>query len=250
MGKPQFFEIKDEAVIGKVLDIAHRHKPLVTVWSKNQSIRFETKVNSYLPNFKRLGLQFPVTMNEVELLEALKQQGSDLMASFQIETVNFFLKTQYLDMPNPHTIQVQIPKQIFKMQRRSHLRIPFTRSTAPALTIVDPRKEHEPGGVIKPSDLLHFRIIDLSVGGLAVAARTEDKDLFNMGSKIFDMKFKLKGHEITTNGVIMHAFETLSDQKKPMLQVGIRFVNLQANLERIIAQFALDESRRLFTLLC
>lgn len=248
MSKPKFFEIKDEALIIKVFDLAHRHKTIFTMWFKSQSIRFDSRITQFLLYLKRLTFQFPVTVNENEFLDAFKSQGTpEIMASFSIDTTNFFLKTRYVGMPHPNVFQLELPQQIYKMQRRSYVRIPFTRTTAPKLTILDPRRSMDAKDTLTPKDYLHFRILDVSIGGLAIAAPVESKDIFNVGAKFHDMRFKIKGAELMADGAVIHVFETFSDQKKPMIQIGIQFIHLQQRYEKLIAQFALDESRRLFS---
>ncbi|MGE4232481.1 MAG: PilZ domain-containing protein [Bacteriovoracia bacterium] len=247
--KPQFFEIKDESIVAKVMDLANRHSILLTMWTKDQSVRFETQFVQFFQHLKRMGVQFPVTMNEIQFNDAFSKQGTpDIMGSFQLENVNFFFKTEFMGLATNHVVQLTTPKSIFKMQRRSNLRIPFPRLQAPKLTMFDPRKEMDPKKAIKEEDILAFRIVDLSVGGLGIAAKPTDREFLPKGIELKDLRFKLRGQDVVVSGIVRHFFDTTNDKNEPMIKVGIEFKGLQPKYERIIAQFVLEESRKLFSL--
>ncbi len=245
-----FFEIKDEAIITKVLRITADHAIPVTVWFKEQELKFETKASKFLQHIKSLCFTLPDEVTPDQLQNVFIKQGSqDILASFRIETINFFMKTTFAGFEDTKTFQLDIPKKIFKIQRREYLRIPFKRAMAPKMTVYDPRLKYNPRRDIKPDEVLEFRVVDVSIGGVAIAAKVEDKEFLTKGTMLYDIRFKIRGSEIIAEGIIAHVFETLNDQEKKILQVGIRFTDLPKRSEQIISQFALDEGRKLFTLL-
>lgn len=235
-------------MIVKILDVACRHKILVTLWTKNQSIKFETRIESFMVHLKRLYVQFPVTVSPSQFDEAIAQHGADLLGSFQIDTVNFFIKSKLL-VKGEKSLQIEVPKEIYKLQRRANLRIPFQRKMAPKLTLYSPAKEFDPDAPIDEKDILAFRVIDVSAGGVAIATKVEDKALFTKDKMIHDIRFRIRGIEIVAQGLVKHTAEILNEQGKPILKVGIQFHALKAQYEKHIVQFVLDESRKLFSLL-
>lgn len=247
-GEPKFFEIKDRALLQKIFDSAQKAQLPVTVWLKTQSLRFESTFAEFTPNTKRISLTRPQEVPVALFLDAIKkQQSDDVLGSFQLQATNFFFKTRYLAMPREDWIQLEAPTMIYKLQRRSTLRIPFRRADAPKMTLFSPDKEFSPNKPIRPEDLLTVRVLDVSAGGVAIAVPIEHKGAFKRGARVVDMRFKVKGLEIATNGKITHVAETTNDQGKPMLKIGIQFAGLKVHHEKHLVKFALEESRRLFT---
>lgn len=245
--KPQFFEIKDVGIVGKIFDLANRHGVQMTVWLKDQNMRFDTRVIQFIEPLNRLVIQIPNSLSGGQVESAFTKQGSsDIMGSFTLESVNFFFKTNFLEV-NEKGFQIARPPSVFKMQRRSNLRISFSRHLAPKLTIFDPRKKLDPNKPIADSDILSFRVLDVSVGGVGFAAKIEDSAVLKKGAKIEDLRFKLKDAEIVATGVIRHTLETISDKKEPMLKVGVEFSALKPKYESAVAQFVLEESRKMFS---
>jgi hypothetical protein len=66
---------------------------------------------------------------------------------------------------------------------------------------------------------------------------------------LHNIRFKLKGVAIEGEGKVIHVKEGKNDKGQPMLKVGVEFIGLAPQHEKAIVQFALDESRRLFSLL-
>lgn len=251
MSKPlNFFEIKDEAVIAKLFEVSVKIKNKFTLWLKDQEIKFESPISFYFQRRRRLSLDFPQSMTANKLLTALEKQGSNqILGSFQIQTTHFFFKTDFVTATPGHKFEITTPKTIFKLQRRANLRIEFSRRQAPKLTVMDPALKLRPTKTIDDSMLLSYRVIDISAGGLGIAAPIEDEQKLAAGTKLHDMRFKLRGMELIADGMIRFAAKKMSDQDKPMLRIGIQFSQLKPEFERHIAKFVLDESRTLFTLL-
>lgn len=250
--KPDFFEIKESKMIEKILDVTCRHKVIVTVWLKNQSVKFDSLIRYYISGSNRLSIALPPGMSEEQFSDALNDQNSqEVFCSFQLDNVNFFLKTVYAPAKgtSDELIQLEAPKSVFKLQRRADLRIPFPRSAAPKVTTLKPGKTYDTSKPILDSDLYAFRMVDISAGGMGIAAPIELKDALKHGTVLEDMRFTLRGMEIVVRGVVRFGRNALSDQGKVMYRVGVQFVGLKAHYEKHIVQFVLDESRKMFSLL-
>lgn len=250
--QPDFFEIKERKMIDKILDVTCRHKVIVTVWLKNQTVKFDTLIRYYITGSNRLSIALPPGMTEPEFAASVNAQGtSEVFASFQLDSVNFFIKTVYAPAKGTSSelVQLEAPKSVFKLQRRSALRIPFPRATAPKVTALKPGKTYDASKPILDSDLLAFRVVDISASGIGIAAPAELKDVLKQGAVLEDMRFSIRGVEIAVRGVVRFGRDTLNDQGKVMYRVGVQFVGLKAHHEKHIVQFVLDESRKMFSLL-
>lgn len=237
-------------MIMKIVSVVSRHKLPVTLWIKNQALRFETKMPDFSPTAKLMSFELAVEITDQQFNEELQKNNTDeILGSFQVDTVMFFFKSKCWPKKEKDWLKVDVPSVIYKMQRRADMRIPQNRAVAPKVTFLDPTKPYSADQLIRDSDIMAFRVLDLSVGGLGFAAKVEQKDAFKNGTVLKDVRFKFRGVEIITEGIVRHAIETLSDQNKPILKVGIQFQRLRAEYGKIIFQYVLEESRKLFQLL-
>jgi len=248
--KPRFFEIKDEATVSKVLDSAYHSRAPVTIWLKDQSIKFNSRIVQFAHHLKLLSFYFPATVSETKFLETVKaQKRPEVFGTFSIEGVNFFFKVEFYSKTDKNAFQTPLPVPMFKLQRRANLRITLKREQAPRVTFFDPEKYYRVSQPISDKDLLAFRVVDISAGGLSFAIRPEEKSRFHSEQKLKDLRFRLRTTEINVDAVVRHVVDAKNDQGKPIAKVGIKFVGLKATHEKIIVQFVLDESRRVFSML-
>src|SRR4051812_23312561 len=114
--QPNFFEIKDSAMITKILDVTVRYKVPVTLWLKEQSIRLETKITAYDKAEGTIKFSLGGTLSTEDFEKAIKSQGEGVVfGSFQIDGVNFFVKTPFMCVDDKKLIQIEAPKQIYKL---------------------------------------------------------------------------------------------------------------------------------------
>lgn len=245
-----FTEIKDESVITRLLNLCARHEINATFWLKSQSLKFDAPFSKYLQHMRKLLVAIPDGVTKEQLSNALHEQSSNLMmGSFQADALSFFFKTNFITFVDDTHFQIEIPKSVYKLQRRQSLRIPFSRHDAPKLSVFDPRKDFVSGNAIKEEDLLEFRILDVSTGGLAFASSIENNSFLKRGKRLHHLSFKVRGTEIITDADITHVGHSENDQGKPILKIGVRFFRLPMKYEKVIAQFTLHESRKLFSIL-
>ncbi len=248
--KSPFFQIKDPATIQRIFNLLHRKQTLITCWTANQKMRFETTVTQNFQNLKRISIQFPVTISEAQFLEAIQSVSPPrLMASALVEHNMFFFKFDYIDPNLPYILDFHTPIEIFKLQRRETVRIPYQRKFAPRVSIFDPSQKFDPKRTLYPQDLMHFRVLDLSVKGMGFAAAKNETELFRVGRLLPYITFKVRGTELRTQGIVRHNREDFNDLKKPMLQVGVQFHHTNPEVEKRLTQYILEESRRAFSLL-
>ncbi len=237
-------------MIAKIFDIATRHHIKVTVWLKNQSIKFETELSQAYRESKMIVIDFPPDVTDLAFEEGVAAQGSnDILGSFQIDQTNFFFKTVCHPKSHPKLLRLGLPTSIYKLQRRVNLRIPFSRQVAPKLTLFDPGKTLSANHAITDKDILAYRMLDISAGGCAIAAKVDEKAKFTIGTLVHDIRFNIRGMDIIAEGSVKHVVEIASDTGKPILKVGLQFKGLKMQFDKHIVKFVLDESRKLFTLL-
>lgn len=246
----KFFEIKDQSVIVKVITVCSEHRVSVTLWLKNQTIKFEAPISHYFQKLRRLSFDFPADMNEEKLRNALAAEGDNtIFGSFQLQTTPFFFKTDFIGATPGGKFELHTPKSVFKMQRRASLRISFPRRTAPKLTVIDPTLALAGLKTIDDSKVFSYRVTDLSAGGVGLSAPVEHEDILKKGIILKDMRFAIKGFEIVATGIVRFVAPATNDQGKPALRIGIQFSGLKPEYDKHIARFVFDESRHLFSLL-
>lgn len=249
-GSP-FFEIKDSILIAKLFDIATRHFIPVTLWLKNQTLKFEAELTVEVREYKTSVAILPESVSPESFNELLAvQQSNEILGSLIIDSTTFFFKTTTKPIgADREYVRFLIPASVFKLQRRTNLRIPFQRNLAPKVTVFDPTRTWDPTKAVSNKELILLRMLDLSAGGCAVAARIEEKDKFAAGTLLHDLRFLLRTMEIVTEAVVRHVVETVNDKGQPMLRVGLQFKDLRIDFAKHISLFVEDESRKIFTLL-
>lgn len=238
-------------MIDKVLSAVQSHHLPVTVWLKDQSLKYETHFIDIFLKQSKVYLRPPSTVAELNvLIDHLKAKLDDLFGTLQVDNLVIFFKSRLLKVAERNIVHIEAPASLFKLQRRASLRAQIPRSQAPRLTVPDPNNpDIEKSGIIHEKDLLSFRVIDISSGGLAIAVTLEDRDKFVNGQVLRAMRFKLRNEQITADGKVAHVKETKNDQGKLICKVGIKFIDLKPKFEQSITQFVMDESRRAFSLL-
>lgn len=240
-----FVEEKDEAVIARVLAAAARKKLPASLWLKVPDFKYEAIFTDYFQHSWRLALTAP---SGVEL-----EGEQEVIASFQVDAHYFFFRTVSVQGRHAGRISLAIPRSLYRLQRRATLRIPFSRSVAPKLTALDPEKTR-PGGsgaareVVDESLILSFRVLNISAGGVAIAVLPSQKSKFRVGLRLEDMRFKIRGTEISASGLVRNIVDAKNERGQPLVRVGVQFERIRHDYERLIARFVLEESRRIFTL--
>lgn len=247
-GKPRFFEVRDETTVVKILDAAYDSRAPVVIWLKDQSIKFDSRIVQHARHLKLLSFYFPASVPEPRFLETIHaQKRPEFFATFQVEGINFFLRGDFYSKTDKNAFQAPIPHSIFKLQRRANLRITLKREQAPRVTFFDPQKYFRVSQPISDKDLLAFRILDVSAGGISFAIRPEEKGRFHAEQKLKDLRFRIKGIDISVDAIVRHVVDTVNDQGKHVAKVGVKFSGLKAPQEKAIVQFVLEESRKIFS---
>lgn len=240
--QPEFFEIKDQKMNARILDACARHGIAVTFWLKDQALKLDTVITQHVATSSRLSIRLPGGITAAQVRDALAKQGAtDVFCSFQLDNIQFFLKAKCTNelASSSEVVVLEVPKSIFKVQRRANYRVTLPRKEAPKLTTILPGKTVE----------LAFRVLDISAGGVGFAAPVELKDVLVLGAVLEDIRFKIRGLEIRTRGVVKFAKESKSDEGEKIIRIGVQFSGLKPNFEKHIVQFTLEESRKIFSLL-
>jgi c-di-GMP-binding flagellar brake protein YcgR len=242
MSELKFFEIKEKRMVTKILSAAYSHHLPLTVWLKDQSLKYQASVHDFSAENGFLMITPPKAAKDFGVLQDHKERGLiDIFGTLQVDHLMIFLRSQIIGIAEMNLIQLKAPDTLFKLQRRASLRINVPRSYAPRVTF--PMKDFD------PKNLPTFRVLDLSSGGLAMAVIPEHADRFKSGLVIDSLSFKLRGRDIVVSGKVAHMKKTDNDFGKPIYKVGITFLNIKPKFEQMISQFVLDESRRAFSLL-
>ena len=246
----KFQEINDLDYIQKVFGIISNHGIRVTLWLKNKKFRMECTDSRFLKADGMLALKYPAFLDLDQFLAAaaMPENANEVMAVTLVEGANLFLKMSLVRAQNMFLV-FKVPNSLYKLQRRANLRIPFASNNAPKLVLLDPEKAKDLKAKLKKTDFMEFRVLDISPGGIAFQASLSEASRFATGNSIDDLRFKLRNIDILARGIIRHSSAAIGDYNKPVLVVGLQFISLHTHYETHIAQFVMEESRRMFTLL-
>lgn len=246
--KLEFLPIQDASLIARILEITDRQQLPIVLWFKNHPERFDARFSQYLPKLRKLSIALRSHSQEFCLLLAAKA-SNEILFSFQLNSILFFVKTNVLERGEAPIFSLAVPKEIYKLQRRKSLRIPFERREAPKVGVCDTKKNISLETKIDEQDWWWFRLLDLSEGGIAISAAPEYAELLSKDQYIYRLKFQLRGAEIVTEGYVRHSTPSINDHGQPIHKVGIQFFRLSPHFEKIIHLFIVEESRGLFSLL-
>ena len=250
--KPEihFYPIKETVVMSRMLELSVKRKSIVTVWLKKQALKFESSFIGYYPNLQRLFLApLPNDVSSEQFFKLLDAQPArTIFGSLTIQAVMFFFRMTIEQNRGERGLQISLPIELYKLQRRQYPRIPFERKVAPTISLVKPSKrllKGPPG----PGDFLKFRILDVSVGGISFAVAPEHHHLFTLDTFIEEMHFTIKHFDMRSEGRVTYVSKLLNDFEKTFFRIGVEFYDLHVDFEKHIGRFIEEESRNLFSMM-
>jgi c-di-GMP-binding flagellar brake protein YcgR len=236
-----FQKIDSEKTILKALHVALTEKKYLLVWAKQQAIKFDSRILKMAPTNSVFHIQFPVTITPGEFDAQFKKlKATELLGNFEIEQNQFFFGAKFISRSKDDLskeIVLEIPKEIYKLQRRAALRVEISPLAASKVTI-----EFASRNIAE----VKFKLIDISAGGLAIEVPESKSDLFEKGTGLSKIQLKIKGQEITATGKVTHSSK-ISKKTPATFKVGIQFKTLKSEDEKHLVHLALEESRQRFS---
>lgn len=222
-----------------------------TLWQRGNSERHSYRSKEFQRDTCRLELH--------QELPALRQ-GTELLGSFELSGVVFFFKG-HVSSASAELLQVEIPGDLFKSERRANFRLlayPIydiqATFTLPANyqggKVVDIRKKGSQTGLFKSflklvdpglhegrTDQLKLRVQDLSNSGMSVFIGELELEWFKAGEELKDVALQLAGDDMTLPRcrivyVVDHIGPGERTHKK--YKVGFRFEELPVEADKRI----------------
>jgi flagellar brake protein len=131
-------------------------------------------------------------------------------------------------------LSAQIPREVFRFQRRSNLRVRLFGSSAPTAHLADPKNL---------DTQLALRVVDVSIGGCALFL-PEDVASIEVGARISSVHLELDANtRVRADIVIRNAASMRSGLRGTRL--GCEFSSLSANATRALQLFIDNTATRL-----
>lgn len=249
-----FKPLNDTEKLSKLSQFARLVQANVVVWEKGK----DEKISLNAETFSRVRSELKITGKyPLELI------GKELLLTFEINGLHFFGKCK-LHKRGGQTTVLSCSYEIFKSERRLNFRLltyphhevymginigtdkveqsnvlglnigmSQTSLFKNFLNIIGDKKEN-----IDPEGFLRFRIMDISVTGLALQFGAIEAGLFKDTEQIYENSFiDFNGELISIpKSKILYMNEaTAADKKTKIIKAGIQFLEVDTNLDETLA---------------
>lgn len=243
-----FQDQTDKEKASKLLQLAN-NKDDITIWAKGDSFREKFSANEY-------------SKDRVELIVNASKKSSltnkEVLYSFKINGVNYFGKGKLKNL-NAKSYVLQATEVLYKSERRNTFRLLTYPHHQVYIKLPIPEEEIEKSNVVSFNTKMSetnlfenflslidektkgnyrkgyfpFRVLDLSVTGLAFQSGDMESDFFPAEKEIEKIFLDFNGQEIELpkcevvyNVSILH-----SNTQQRTKKIGIRFLDVDTNLD-------------------
>jgi hypothetical protein len=235
---PEFQPVVDPAEAKSILREAVKVTASTTIWSRSQKHMIKSHLSMYSAAEDVLYFAIPTNEDIREFVRDLHGGGNEeCLFSISLPHANIFFKSDFIAVDAPG-LKFKVPARIFKVQRRAEMRFTIPLDYKIRVEFSDP---------LFPEKVLIKEIIDISATGLAFLASVNEQPMFVKGSRLRDLKFKIRGREIRVDAEVRHAVSLSSrGAKNSGFKIGISFIGIRPGESQHIAVFVFDECRRLY----
>lgn len=207
------------------------------VWTKNRTLEFHGHVFEILEFDGVLTIWHPKEVDPMAFEEALIRSSSrEACFSVSLSGAHIFFKAYYLGFDS-QGLRFQLPKEIFKIQRRTNFRMPI-----PDGQTIKVRYRYP----LDPTKPIERKALNISAGGLAFDIESGDRILYSEGQQLIDFKFRIGHHEIATEAEVRHIRQSKDRTGKGYFVIGVQFKTLPARYSDAIAAYVFEESRKYY----
>ncbi len=251
-----FFKALNESEkLSKLSQLSLLEKPLIIVWKKGT----QNKHKLYVTDFIRMRTELMFTKNFPKDLI-----GEKLLYTFELNGLSFFGQGEALSRTNAQ-VSILCNLELYKSERRKNFRlltfphhtvyinlkigkdiietsnVLSFRGTSAGQTgifknFLNMLEEEEPK--FDTTQYLRFRVLDISVTGLAFQFGKIEEELFKSLSDTFTtsiLEFNGKMITIPELKILYHQKSTALDKKTPITKAGVAFENIDTNLDEDLA---------------
>jgi c-di-GMP-binding flagellar brake protein YcgR len=235
-GEIEQYQIYSRMEMFSVFHAIIDHRAFVTVYFNQGEDFVVTSLLAVNPDFEELVFD----------LGADPQANQRMMASQRLLLVSFVeaIKVQFsVNRAEPTThngrpaFRVRLPDSVLRFQRRNYYRVPLPQMRG--LTCQIPRPD-------KPGQMLEVRILDLSVGGVAMILPSDLR--LEGGMVLQDCKIEIPDFgAVTTALEIRHLRQ--DDDNPDTQRAGCQFVGIPGPMMSVLQRYInqVDRERRLLT---
>lgn len=230
-----FVPVESPSEALNLLRMGVKHAASAILWTANQEKTLKTHVSALTNQNQRIHVWQPNDLDMRGLHEEILEKGLlDWYFSVSLPAANIFFKARYEGF-DAAGIKFQAPPKIYKVQRRKDFRYTIPEGYVLKVDFDDP---------LMPGTRMTQKALDLSAGGLSLVVRPDEAPLFQQGSFVRGIRFKLHTKEITCDAIIRHVRDLPPDSRKQGTKVGLQFTKLAPADAQTIATYVFEETRK------
>lgn len=201
----------------------------VVVWTKGQETLINTKLSGYTEENGILRAILPRGMQRHDVVDLLnKFRDQQVFLCVISSRGNIFFRCYY-DSFNEEQLRFRRPTEIYKVQRRKHLRMKVHENIN--LRYIEPNSDVE----------VSSKILDISAGGVAILVSSASGANYIRGATIKDIRFRVRENDLQLNGVIQYARELPKGSRQRGVKVGIEFQRVTEAISQSIMAYILGK---------
>jgi hypothetical protein len=226
----------DESEKIKLLSMAASHSATTVIWLKNEKFTGNTRIREFNQIQKRLLL--PRFEENHEVFQAQIAADPEALCYFCVsdEEFNLFFTSQFRKEESS-LLFFDIPKLLYKTQRRSNQRYKIPTGKVLKISFQDP---------LFPDVLLHRKVLDISVGGLSFLTTEADGAMFAEGIVIENLQFILKTKQFKIRAEVRYFSDTVNGAPRAGTKVGMKFLDLKPTDIETIQKFIDEELKKYY----
>jgi c-di-GMP-binding flagellar brake protein YcgR len=224
--------VTDLKMVERYLQYGMEFRETVSCYIEEAELKFETTIKSV--DAKKLFLEMEFTEESFAQLgtaglEAIDRPQGPVRFSYSVNEASFFVQTKFqFRQANRIVLKAEMP--MFKLQRRESLRIKVLESHKAALKLA--------GKTVTP-------LFDISAGGLSFVVNLMDQKDYKKGQMFPNATLTFLGKEIKVNLEVKNILAHSKDGLK--WKIGLRFRELPASVEQVIAREAYLHSHKIWS---
>jgi hypothetical protein len=234
----KFLPVEDPQEAASMLREGAKGACSAMFWTKDQGQVIHTHLTVYSKNDRLLYTHAPQDFDVRRLIESLHKQNSrDCYFSVSLPRANIFFSAAF-DGTDTSGLKFKLPDKIFKVQRRSDLRLQIPDGYLVKVEFKDP---------LFPDQIISKKGIDISAGGLSINVDPAELPHYTVGLEL-EITFNVPSRSrLSCKAEVRHTSTLPSGQRFSGGKVGLQFKSLPATEARHINDYVMEQSRKYFS---
>ncbi len=218
----------------RILADCARSTALAQFFTRKQQAVLTCRFVRLNESIKEVGFRPDESLEVEGFLDELATTGSrECYVNLVNDRVKVFFKSQIKEI-REGKIFMELPKNIFRVQRREFLRFKIPPGHVLRVDVKAPLAD----------ETLSLKVVDISAGGLAFTVKRPHSDDFISGMQLSGLRFTLNRRAIYCQGFIRHVRE-VKIEGEDGIAVGILFHRLREEDRKWIEDYVRDQTRRM-----